>query len=125
MLPKGASPDEGTPLVKVSSIPGHVYCGSLCSARHFVKHWAEHPKQNLLDLGELGLAEVVLLIRSRVFRASMGSTAAVGPNPRKAFQACLGPLCRALRDCSWRLPSLAQCEAAAAKVECCGNKGKA
>lgn len=44
MLPKGASPDEGTPLVKVSSIPGHVYCGSLCSARHFVKHWAEHPK---------------------------------------------------------------------------------
>lgn len=98
--------------LRVTTSPGHIYCGSLCSAKHYVEHWSRHPQDELLNWGDLGPIEVVALVRCRVFRAAMGSTAKVGPVPRATFWACLKAFNRAFAQGDWRLPTLAECQVA-------------
>ncbi len=59
----------------------------------------------------LGHVEVVLLMRSRIFRAARAS-APSGPNPRKVFFALLPLLVESLATRPWRLPALQECKLA-------------
>ena len=59
----------------------------------------------------LGNVEVVLLLRSRIFRGARASTTK-GPNPLKVFHALLPLLLESLGTRLWRLPSLPECQLA-------------
>lgn len=101
--------EEGASPIKITSVPGHVYMGCLCCASHHVQHSSEGGE--LLNVNGLGGVEVVLLMRSRMFRHTRGTTMQ-GPNPKEVFQAALAGLVTTLSNEAWHLPSLAECEAA-------------
>jgi hypothetical protein len=89
-----------------------VYAGCLCCAEHWVKHSAEGGGADaLLQTENVGQVGVVLLCRSRVFRASRGSIAKGGPNPHVAYKAALAGLTQTLREAMWLSPTLASCVA--------------
>jgi hypothetical protein len=105
--------EEGASPMTITSAPGHVYMGCLCCASHHVQHCSE--SDDLLNVSGLGGVEVVLLLRSLTFRATRG-TCMNGPNPQVVFQAALKSLVAKLASEIWRLPSLAECEAAVAQT---------
>ena len=103
------------PELPVPAAPGHVYIGCLCGPEHYVQHHqvADHD----LFPSWLGPVEITILLRSRVFRQARGSTQAVGPVPKKLWQALAPVVSVALEEELWRLPDLVACEAELAKLK--------
>jgi len=93
--------------------PGHVYLGCLCGPRHFVVH---SPATELFHCSNLGPVEVVVLLRSRVFRAARGSTQQSGPVPVALWQALAPVMAATLAEFDWMLPSVAECEEQVARL---------
>ncbi len=89
--------------LQVRMVPGHFYLGCLCGPEHFVQH---HSSLQLFQTGSLGPVELVLLLRSRVFREARASGQQSGPVP-KALWATLAPV---MAECfaqqRWVLPAL-------------------
>lgn len=103
--------------VLLSMGPGHIYAGNLCSAQHQVRHDAPGDSAQpgasaqTLHVEGLGDVQVVVLLRSAVFRKSMASLSANGPNPHTAWHPARYAVNEAVEKLNWWLPSLSDCEA--------------
>ena len=94
----------------VHSRPGTLYFANLCGAEHFVDHEAAQPAADLFQSSQVGACEVVLIMRSRCFRASRASTAKAGPNPHSVFAAASEAVLQAWSQTTWKLPDREACE---------------
>ena len=93
--------------MEVRSAPGHFYMGCLCGPEHYVQH---RPSTQLLPTASCGDVEVVLLLRSRIFRDSRSSTQATGPTPLVTWNAVAPAVAAALAQTRWVLPPLTVCQ---------------
>jgi len=93
--------------------PGHFYMGCLCGPEHYVRH---RPSRSLLRTESCGDVEVVLLMRSLVFRAARASTQQSGPAPKALWEAVCPAMAECLARTVWVLPPLAACESIAATL---------
>ena len=93
--------------MEVRSAPGHFYMGCLCGPEHYVQH---RPSTQLLHTANCGDVEVVLLLRSRIFRDSRSSTQASGPTPLVLWNAVAPAVAAALAQTRWVLPPLTVCQ---------------
>ena len=93
--------------------PGHFYLGCFCGPEHYVQH---RPSRALLGTPRCGDVEIVVLFRSRVFRAARASGTQTGPNPLTLWAALAPVMVQCFASLAWLLPSLAACEAVAATV---------
>jgi len=100
--------DDQAP-VELKTFGGHIYAGCMCCAEHEVQHGDHQPHVLSPTFGEIGQCQVVLIMRSRVFRASRASTASSGPKPKTCFAKALGAITKSLENGSWKLPTLDQC----------------
>ena len=94
---------------------GHVYAGNLCCAEHLVRHdpqLGQDGGEDLLQVDGLGAVQLVVLVRSRIFRQSMATTAAKGPNPHIVWHPARDAATHATQALSWMLPSLSECQQA-------------
>ena len=89
------------------SAPGHFYMGCLCGPEHYVRH---RPSTQLLPTASCGDVEVVLLLRSRIFRDARSSTQATGPTPLATWSAVAPAVAAALAHARWVLPPLTVCQ---------------
>ena len=96
---------NGAESVQLTTKPGHVYMGSICGPRHWVAH-SGGPPDAFFDSPQLGLLEVVLLLRSACFQQTRGSGR---PNPPGTFEAALAGVLPCLAEQSWQLPSMDDC----------------
>ena len=95
--------------MEVRSAPGHFYMGCLCRPEHYVQHRAAASTQ-LLPTESCGNVEVVLLLRSRIFREARSSTQACGPTPLLLWNALAPAVAAALAQTRWVLPPLTVCQ---------------
>ena len=115
--PFAADNEQGLKELELQMRPGHFYLGCLCGPEHYVQH---RPSQALLSTPGCGDVEIVVLFRSRVFRAARGSTQQSGPVPHALRDALAPVMVQCFASLPWLLPSLAACEAVAAT---CGKTG--
>ena len=109
--PFAADNEQGLKELELQMRPGHFYLGCLCGPEHYVQH---RPSQALLSTPGCGDVEIVVLFRSRVFRAARGSTQQSGPVPHALWDALAPVMVQCFASLPWLLPSLAACEAVAA-----------
>ena len=95
---------------------GTMYTGGFCAAQHFVTHPADQVGDEVFD-SAVGPCEVVLCVRSRVFRGNRASGGKTGPTPRVVADAVLGAVRKAALGGRFALPTLKECEAVAAGEE--------
>ncbi len=95
--------------VTVPCHPGHFYIGAMCAAEHQVLHSSVAVDSDLVRTEAHGGLQIVVLFRSRVFRASRGTSMATGPNPLEMYAKVLDQLNESLSRVHWELPSLADC----------------
>ena len=96
--------------VVLSNQPGSAYMATMCGAEHYVTH-KDLPEQDLLNLDGVGDVKVVLLLRCCTMRHARGS---VTPCPTHLFQLVQPMLSEWMLRHPFVLPSLRDCEAAAA-----------
>ena len=87
--------------------PGHVYFGCLCGPEHYVVHKSS---EKLSPSEALGPVEVVVLLRSRCFRAARGSTQQSGPVPLALWHAAADSVVGSVGRLPWLLPTLPDCK---------------
>ena len=95
--------------MEVRSAPGHFYMGCLCGPEHYVQHKTSEPTR-LLPTESCGNVEVVLLLRSRIFRDGRSSTQQSGPTPLLLWDALAPAVAAALARTRWVLPPLTVCQ---------------
>jgi hypothetical protein len=91
--------------------PGSVYLGTLTGPRHQVFHKAA-PRHELLSCPGLGDLSVTVMCRTSLFAQNHGRRRNATPGPAPVFYALAHSFNHSLRTLHFRLPSLAECEAA-------------
>ncbi len=94
--------------LEVKMQPGHLYIGCFCGPEHYVRH---RPSKDLLHTEKCGDVEVVVLLRSRVFRSARASGMQSGPTPTLLWKAVAPVVAECFARASWTIPSLAACKA--------------
>ena len=107
--PFAANSEQGPPKeLEFEMRPGHFYLGCLCGPEHYVQH---HTSQALRGTPGCGDVEIVVLFRSRIFRAARASGQQTGPVPLALWGALAPVMVQCFASLAWLLPSLAACEA--------------
>ena len=97
--------------VHVRQLPGMVYLANLTSFQHQVSTPPQGSQAQLLGIPGQGDCGVSIMMRTALFRSGRARKV---PNPKAVFEAATRAVVAWLRSAALALPSLAQCEAAAA-----------
>ena len=107
---------DGTSTV-MESQPGSLYTSSsLCAAEHFVSHREQQIPTELLNTA-CGACEVVLCVRSRVFRANRSSVGKVGPAPKAVASIVSEATHKIVSSEALLLPTLEECKQARPEIK--------
>ena len=101
--------EQGAPLpdICLECRPGSFYVGALTGPWHQVHHM-ETPAEELLNLPGFGACSVTLQLRSSLFGKTRSRTRNTTPAPGHVFRAMTHAFNQALREQTWRLPTLGE-----------------
>ena len=100
--------------VRVHQVPGFVYLANLTSFFHQVSHPSREQQAQLLHIPRQGECGVSIMMRTALFRRGRVRKSNAVPNPKAVFDAATRAVVAWLHSAALALPSLEQCEAAAA-----------